>query len=57
MDRLIATVAAAARPPRPDYSRWTIEELRQFAQQLRVRDARFKCRRELIELFDVPARH
>jgi hypothetical protein len=40
------------RPP-PDYSRWTIEELRQFAQQLRVRDARTKNRRELVELFAV----
>jgi hypothetical protein len=38
------------RPP-PDYSRWTIEELRQFALQLRVRDARKKNRRELLELF------
>jgi hypothetical protein len=38
------------RPP-PDYSRWTIEELRQFATQLRVRDARTKNRRELVELF------
>jgi hypothetical protein len=38
--------------PRPDYSRWTYEELRQFALQLRVRDARAKSRRELVELFD-----
>ena len=37
---------------RPDYSRWTYEELRQFALQLRVRDARAKSRRELMELFD-----
>jgi hypothetical protein len=40
--------------PAPDYSRWTIEELRQFALQLRVRDARQKNRRELVELFEVP---
>ena len=40
------------RPP-PDYSRWTIEELRQFALQLRVRDARTKNRRELVALFEV----
>jgi hypothetical protein len=39
--------------PAPDYSRWTIEELRQFALQLRVRDARQKNRRELVELFEV----
>jgi hypothetical protein len=39
--------------PAPDYSRWTIEELRQFALQLRVRDARNKNRRELVELFEV----
>jgi len=39
------------RGPPPDYSRWTIEELRQFALQLRVRDARTKNRRELLELF------
>jgi hypothetical protein len=40
------------RPP-PDYSRWTIEELRQFAMQLRVRDARKKNRRELVALFEI----
>jgi hypothetical protein len=55
MDKLIASAAPRARPPGHDYSRWTIEELRQFAQQLRVRDALFKNRRELIELFDGPA--
>jgi hypothetical protein len=37
---------------RPDYSRWTYEELRRFAVQLRVRDAGVKSRRELVELFD-----
>jgi hypothetical protein len=41
---------------RPDYSRWTIEELRQLALRLRIRDAGVKSRRELVELFDVPAR-
>jgi hypothetical protein len=38
--------------PRPNYSQWTYEELRQFALQLRVRDARAKSWRELVELFD-----
>ena len=36
---------------RPDYACWSVEELRQFAQQLRVRDARSKNRQELVELF------
>ena len=50
--------AVAARPRHPDYSRWTVEELRRFAQQLRVRDANTKSRHELVELFDVSvARH
>ncbi|HZF31637.1 MAG TPA: hypothetical protein VE907_21145 [Gammaproteobacteria bacterium] len=44
--------AATLLPRRPDYSRWTYEELRQFALQLRVQDARAKSRRELMELFD-----
>ncbi len=42
-------IAPAFRPT--DYSRWSVEELRQFAQQMRVRDARSKNRRELVELF------
>jgi hypothetical protein len=42
---------------RPDYSRWTYEELRRFAVQLRVRDAGVKSRRELVELFDGPRRN
>ena len=49
----VSRTAAAARP---DYSRWTYEELRQFALQLRVRDARVKSRRELVELFDGASR-
>ncbi len=36
-----------------DYERWTIEELRCLAEQLRVRDASRKTRRELIALFGV----
>jgi hypothetical protein len=56
MDKLIGTARPVVRPVVHDYSGWTIEELRKFAQQLRVRDARCKNRRELIELFDVPAR-
>lgn len=47
----VERMSGGLRPP-PDYSRWTIEELRQFALQLRVRDARTKNRRELVELFD-----
>jgi hypothetical protein len=46
----VESMIRGLRPP-PDYSRWTIEELRQFALQLRVRDARTKNRRELVELF------
>lgn len=48
--RNVEDMLRGLRPP-PDYSRWTIEELRQFALQLRVRDARTKNRRELVELF------
>jgi hypothetical protein len=47
LERLIGGL----RPSR-DYSLWTIEELRQFAQQLRVRDAGSKSRRELVALFE-----
>ena len=45
------------RPRHPDYSLWSIEELWQLATQLRVAGARTKSRRELIELFAVPAEH
>ena len=38
-----------------DYSQWSIEELWQFASQLRVAGARNKSRRELIDLFAVPS--
>jgi hypothetical protein len=34
-----------------DYSQWSVEELRQLAMQLRVRDAGRKSRRELMQLF------
>jgi hypothetical protein len=40
-----------ASPPLGDYGRWSIEELRRFAAQLRVRDAATKSRRELVDLF------
>ena len=40
-----------------DYSQWSIEELWQFASQLRVAGARNKSRRELIDLFAVPQSH
>lgn len=39
----------------PDYSQWSIEELWQFASQLRVAGARNKSRRELIDMFAVPS--
>jgi hypothetical protein len=42
------------RSARADYSQWSIEELWQFASQLRVAGARTKSRRELIDLFAVP---
>jgi hypothetical protein len=58
MEKMSFDAVGAGRPHRPDYSRWTVEELRRFARQLRVRDAGTKSRRELIELFDVSvARH
>ena len=38
-----------------DYSQWSIEELWQFAAQLRVAGARGKNRRELIDLFAAPS--
>ena len=38
-----------------DYSQWSIEELWQFASQLRVAGARNKSRRELIVFFAVPS--
>jgi hypothetical protein len=38
-----------------DYSQWSIEELWQFASQLRVAGARTKSRRELIDLFVPPS--
>jgi hypothetical protein len=39
-----------------DYSEWTIEELWELAAQMRVAGARSKSRRELIDLFAVPAK-
>ena len=54
MEKMSFTAVGLDSPHRPDYSRWTVEELRRFAHQLRVRDADTKSRRELVELFDVP---
>jgi hypothetical protein len=51
MEKMTMPRQAMGPMPRPDYSRWTYEELRQFAVQLRVRDASAKSRRELMELF------
>ena len=39
-----------------NYSQWSIEELWQLATQMRVTGARSMSRRELIELFAVPAK-
>jgi hypothetical protein len=36
---------------RPDYAKWSIEELRTLARQLQIADARRKSRRELLDLF------
>ena len=46
-----------ARASQADYSQWSIEELWQLASQLRVTGARTKSRRELLDLFAVPARN
>jgi hypothetical protein len=56
MEKMIVDAAYSSKPHRPDYSVWTVEELRRLAQQLRVRDASTKSRRELVELFDVTVR-
>jgi hypothetical protein len=45
----------ALRSMHRDYSQWSIEELWQFAVQLRVAGARGKSRRELIDLFAAPS--
>jgi hypothetical protein len=55
MEKMSLDAAHMSQPHRPDYCRWTVEELRRFAHQLRVRDAGTKSRRELVELFDVSA--
>ncbi|HET8698108.1 MAG TPA: hypothetical protein VFO94_11505 [Gammaproteobacteria bacterium] len=52
MEKIIVPERTGKPSGRPDYSRWTYEELRRFAVQLRVRDAGIKSRRELVELFD-----
>lgn len=39
---------------RADYTQWSIEELWQFASQMRLTGVRGKSRRELIDLFVVP---
>lgn len=48
-------LAAAPRPPRIDYSRWSVEELRAFALQMQLPDAATRTRRELLEIFAHPA--
>jgi hypothetical protein len=56
MEKVSFTAVHASRPPeRLGYAGWTVEELRRFAQQLRIRDADTKSRRELLDLFDVSA--
>lgn len=40
----------------PDYTVWSVEELRAFAAQLQLPDAARKSRRELLGIFDVTAR-
>jgi hypothetical protein len=57
MEKVSFTAVSPNSPRRPDYSRWTVEELRRFAHQLRVRGADTKSRRELVELFDVSVAH
>jgi hypothetical protein len=57
MEKMIVPELTRKPSARPDYSRWTYEELRRFAVQLRVRDASIKSRRELVELFDGPRRN
>ena len=52
MEKITVPARALGSTGRPDYSRWTYEELRRFALQLRVPDAGVKSRRELVELFD-----
>lgn len=52
--------AAAARArgerPSPDYSSWSVEELRLLALQLRVREASAMTRGELLDLLAPPVR-
>ena len=48
-----APIPRAASTP-ADYTQWSIEELWQLAAQMRVRGARSKSRRELIDFFAVP---
>jgi hypothetical protein len=57
MEKIAVSTASASPARRPDYAHWSVEELRQFARQLRVRDAGTKNRRELVELFAGPTRN
>lgn len=43
-------------PSSPDYEKWTVEELRAFALQMRLPEAGTLTRRELLEIFSPPAR-
>lgn len=58
METIDNAAAARARGDRlaPDYSSWTVEELRLLALQLRVREAAAMTRGELLELLAPPAR-
>lgn len=40
----------------PDFSTWSVEELRAFAAQMRLPDAMNKTRRELLTIFNATSR-
>lgn len=58
METIDNAATARARGERfaPDYSDWTVEELRLLALQLRVRQAAGMTRGELLEVLAPPAR-
>ena len=45
MEKMSLQDRAGQKRPPPDYSRWSYEELKRFAVQLRVPDASVKSRR------------
>jgi hypothetical protein len=59
MEKMTRVSGGVPRPPpgRYDFTRWSFEELREFAERMRVPDARSKSRRQLVELFNGPAGH